>query len=124
MPSVKQKKTATKSKTAIAIAKSMKRNLVHVEQVEVNDIVLCRMRGFCEWPAKIIRIENGAINVEFFGDHTTHVTSLKNVFEFGNIHSAELMRSNLKGRKNPLLKKAIREAEVLLGIPDHISIAT
>lgn len=75
------------------------------------------MNGYCAWPARVIAIDKNQkfdIHVQFFGDNTTHKTTIIHIFGFSN--SAEVILSNLKGRKNPLYAKAIKEAELCLGI--------
>lgn len=95
---------------------------VHVEKVEMNEVILCKMRGFCIWPGRISAIDNNQITVEFFGDNSTHKTTIKNIFDF--FKSIDFMRDNLNGRKNPLYAKSIREAEIAMGIPLNQSILT
>lgn len=70
--------------------------------------------------ARVLEINGNAIHVKFFGDSTTYTTALKNTFSFSEHHDVVLI--NLRGRKNPLYTKAIKEAETLLGIPDGQSI--
>lgn len=101
-----------------ALVRAIKPKLVPIEQVEIGDIVLCRLRGFCAWPSTVVAIEKTVIDVEFFGDQSTPKTSIKNIFKFSE--SAEVILDNLKGRKNPLLSKAVREAEIMLGIPMNL----
>lgn len=121
--SLRSRGTSVSKQTKIAGVKPKKRALVKAiqpkyvlaEQVEIGDIVLCKMRGFCPWPSRVIEKKNTMINVEFFGDHTTQKTSIKNIFKFGE--SAEALLANLKGRKDPSLAKAIREAEIVHGLP-------
>lgn len=112
---LKQTKTERVKQKKTALVKAVQPKLVPVERVAVGDVVLCKMRGFCAWPAKVIENENAMINVEFFGDHTTHKTSIKNIFAFAE--SAEALLANLKGRKEPALAKAVREVEIVHGLP-------
>lgn len=88
--------------------------------VEINDIVLCKMRGYCLWPAMVTGLKNGLVSIQFFGDHTTHTAAIKNFFKFED--SSDFILALLKGRKNPLLAKSIREAELALGIPRENSL--
>lgn len=107
-------------KTAVAIRRPpIKR--VPCANVKINDIVLFKMRGFCEWPALVIGIHDRIVEVEFFGDHTTQKSSKKeNILEFKG--SADLIIHNLRQKKCSLFRKAIREAEVMLGVPEESSI--
>lgn len=81
------------------------------------------MRGHCKWPARVTSIENDVISVEFFGDQTTTKTTVKHIFHFADsfvsiINSLKEMKSN----KKLLFKKAVEEAEIVLGIPEENSV--
>lgn len=78
------------------------------------------MRGFCEWPARVTGFENALILVEFFGDYTTHKAGINNFYKFEE--SSDVILANLRGRKNPLYSKSIREAEAVLGVPMRDSV--
>lgn len=82
--------------------------------------MLCKIKGFCEWPALITGLEGSRINVQFFGDGTTYKSTIKNIYKFSE--SAYLIQTNLRGRKNPLFHKSVLEAERALGIPFELSI--
>lgn len=90
------------------------------ESVENGAVILCKLRGYCEWPAFVTKIDGNMIAVEFFGDHTTHKTTSKNIFNFGDGH--DLMVSQLRARKSPLYKRVVEEAEGVLGVPQEFSI--
>lgn len=98
-----------------AVVKSHKSKPKPTVSVQLGEVVLCKMRGFCEWPARVFGIENGLIHVEFFGDHTTHKAAIHNFYKFED--SSDVILANLRGRKNALYSKSVREAEVVLGIP-------
>lgn len=66
--------------------------------ISVNKIVLCKVRGFCEWPARVVGIKNNEISVEFFGDHSTKTTSAKNIFAYEE--SIDFIMWNLKNKKD------------------------
>lgn len=90
--------------------------------VELGQIVLCKIRGATEWPAIVSDIDKSSITVEFFGDQTKYTTSIKNFFSFEL--STEYILQNLKRSNlhNGLYKKAVQEAELLLGISDEMSL--
>lgn len=90
------------------------------DDVKEGQIVLCKMKGYCEWPAKVTGFEKNLIKVEFFGDHTTQKTAIKNIFCFED--SCDLILSNLRMKKTPLYSKSVREAECVLGITKEKSI--
>lgn len=103
-----------------ALVKMHKSKFKSVENVQLGEIVLCKMRGFCEWPARVTGFENTQIAVQFFGDNTTHRAAIHNFYKFEE--SSDIILANLQGRKNPLYWKSIREAELALGIPSSHSI--
>lgn len=88
----------------------------------MGDVLVCKMKGFCSWPCIVIGIDHNLINVEFFGDHTTHKAAIHNFFKFSE--SLDELIHNLKTKKNPLFKKSVQEAELALGIPTEMSIMT
>lgn len=127
--SERQKFEAAKSINAIATTKEAKSTAivrvthpkaVQCKQTEVGMIVLCKMRGFCPWPALVTEIDRNTIFVEFFGDHTTQKTTIGNLFSFHD--SSDFIISNIKRLKIPLYKKAVRQAEISLGISEENSI--
>lgn len=95
--------------------KLIKRKGIPAQSVRIGEVILCKMRGSCEWPGLVIAIDGNKITIKFFGDNSTHTTTIKNIFCFSS--SVDLMVANLSGRKRPLYSKAIREAELALRIP-------
>lgn len=88
--------------------------------VAIGDIILCKMRGYCRWPACVTGLDKNAIFVEFFGDHTTQKTTLPNLFSFCD--SFHDILYNLRRLRDPLFSKAVKEAEGSLKIPEKNSI--
>lgn len=78
------------------------------------------MRGYCALPSIITSVQNGVIEIEFYGDHTTPKASINHFYKF--VDSDQMILANLRGRKTPLYAKAIREAEIALGIDEEHSI--
>lgn len=109
-----EKKNAKEAKSK-QVVKSIKVKAVPLETVHQDEIILVKMRGFCEWPARVVQIKGNAIHVQFFGDSTTHTTTMKNTFSLTKNY--DLVLNNLRGRKNPLYAKAIKEMEAILDIP-------
>lgn len=96
---------------------------VPCKNVKINDVVLFKTRGFCEWPARVISVKEKQVEVEYFGDHTTQKSSKEeNILSFQD--STELILFNLRKKKNPDYGKAVREAEIELGVPEKDSILT
>lgn len=93
-----------------------------LDVVEIGEVVLCKIRGYCEWPAMVTGYEKQLIVIKFFGDHTTYKTAIHNFFSFKDSH--ETIAHNLRSRKTPLFAKSIREAEIFLGIPECNSIVS
>lgn len=85
-----------------------------MEAATIGQVLLCKMRGFPAWPGYATKIERNIVTVTFFGDETTRKTAINNCFDF--FDSAELMLTVLRGRKNPLYAKSVKEAESVLGI--------
>lgn len=88
--------------------------------VGVGEVILCKMRGFPEWPAIVTGFDNNLVCIKFFGDQTTHKTAVKNVYRFDDSHG--LIISHLCSKKKPLYSKAIKEAEVALGVASYDSL--
>lgn len=105
----------TKKSTAIVKAQPIAK-LTPCCSVELGEVVLCKMRGFCEWPAIVTEIKDNMIHVEFFGDYTTHKAAINgNFFKFKESYDA--IKFNLLYKKKPLYSKAVAEAEISLGVP-------
>lgn len=92
----------------------------HCECVQMGEVILCKIRGYSEWPCVVTGFENALIDVRFFGDDTTFRTTKECCYEFKDCH--DLILSNLKKLKKPTYKKAIEEAELVMGIPREHSI--
>lgn len=91
------------------------------KEVEINQIVLFKMRGHCEWPAYVLSKEGNIVEVEFFGDHTTQRSALgENILQFEN--SSELILFNLRNRKKADYQKAIKEVEIVMRVSPENSI--
>lgn len=63
------------------------------DHVELGQIVLFKMNGYCEWPAIVTGFEGNLIHVRFFGDNTTCKGVIKNFFDFKR--SSEIVIANL-----------------------------
>lgn len=86
-----------------------------------NQIVLFKMSGFCEWPAIVKNVEGDIVDIQFFGDNTTHRSKFGNKFhDFKSSH--DLILFHLRTQKKPLYKKSVREAEIALDIQEEYSL--
>lgn len=90
------------------------------KRVEIGEVVLCKMRGFKEWPSYVTGFEKKLVCIQFFGDQTTHKAAVKNFYKFTD--SYELLISLLRTNKDPLFSKAVQEAECVLGVVPKKSI--
>lgn len=90
------------------------------KSVDIGEVILCKMRGFPEWPAFVTGFDRNLACIQFFGDQTTHKAAPKNFYKFRD--SFQLMALHLHTKKNPLYIKAVREAETVLGVPSHASV--
>lgn len=98
----------------------MKSKKKPAESASIGDVMLCKMKGYPEWPCMVTGVDHGLVSVEFFGDHTTHRAAIHNFYNLAD--NIDIVLHNLKGRKNPLYSCSIREAELIMGIPDELSI--
>lgn len=89
-------------------------------EVYEGEVLLCKMRGFPAWPARVTSIDKNMIGVTFFGDRTTWRGSIVHLYPFELSH-CEII-SNIKKRKDPLYAKSVQEAEHALKIPEIFSI--
>lgn len=119
---VKNFQEEDKMKKNLIVAVHRRPIAVPCDRVDIGQIVLCKMRGFCEWPAIVTGFQKNLIVIKFFGDGTSHKAALRNFYKFEESHEAII--ANLKAKKTPLYKKAILEAEYVLGIPEANSIIT
>lgn len=119
-PCKKKAKKAKKGKKSKAIVRSHVKG--QCEKVEEGDVIMCKMRGYAIWPAFVTGIVGNSVAIEFFGDHTTHKTTMKNLFHFHESYSDIV--SNMNRLRTPMYIKAVREAEGVLAIPAENSIFT
>lgn len=115
----KRKKSTEVKCEQNAVAK-YKSKLKPCENVKIGEVLLCKMRGYCEWPCLVTGFEKNPIEIEFFGDHTSHKAAISNFFSF--VNNSDNIISNLKPKKNTLYRKSVIEAEMLMGVPSEESI--
>lgn len=114
---------ATKTKTkSTAIVRMTNPKAVCCKEVHIGSTVLCKIKGYCPWPALVTDIDKNMVFVEFYGDHTIQKTTIKNLYSFED--SVDLIVFNAKRLKCQLFQKAVREAEIYLGIPHRVSVLT
>lgn len=82
---------------------------------------MAKMRTYCAWPAQIIKIRGKRTEVFFFGTNQTGTVDTNKISFFKHCHT-NICRL-LQRKKN--IKKfivAVKEVEVILKIPDHLSL--
>lgn len=89
-------------------------------KLEIGDVILCKIRGYAEWPCFVTGLNGNSVDVKFFGDNTTFKTTIKNCFSFEE--SFDTIIFNLRNLKRNLYEKAVKEAEMVLGISPQNSI--
>lgn len=110
---------AKKRSNAVMRASAIKKPLP-AESVEVGEVVLCKMKGYPEWPGFVEIIDNKGIHIRFFGDNTTTHTNIKNIYKF--VDSTGVILHNLRTKKKPSYAKAVKEAEMMLNISPEKSL--
>lgn len=117
--------TQASTKTKPKITSLVKRNkpisnCKPLECVRLGQVLLCKMRGWTEWPAKVIDVNGNEIEVRFFGDSKTLKTNIRHLFGFEENYLK--IMSDLQRLKDLLYQRAVREAEIELNIPFELSI--
>lgn len=114
------KKSHPKKASSKQLVKVKKAKTVPVKTAHQGEILLVKMRGFCEWPGRVEQVNGNVFHIKFFGDGTICTTTSKNMFSFKDNH--DIVLCNLRGRKKLTYAKAVKEAELSLGIPADMSI--
>lgn len=82
---------------------------------------MAKMRTYCAWPARIIKIKGKRTDVFFFGTSQTGTVDTNNITLFKYCH--EKIRQLLQRKKNKSkFIVAVKEVEAILKIPDHLSL--
>lgn len=91
--------------------------------INLNDIVMAKLRGYTAWPAIVVKFMNKSqVKVEFFGVDQSQKIGFVNIKEITRFSdSAEVILLLLK-RNIPNFKKSVHEAEIVCGIPGYVSI--
>lgn len=126
-PKPEKKKTERKQKSSTAIVKATSTSLNHFWKTakinrtvpKLNTIVLAKMRTFSPWPSKLVSIENNKALVYFFGTNNHGTVPFEDVVPFYETVSVLKILITMKIQ---FFKKAVREAEIFLGVPPMMSI--
>lgn len=116
----KIQKKSNKSDSRALVLRRPKLMPNRCQTVEIGQVILYRLSGFCEWPAEVTSVDGIMAHIKFFGDRTTQKSKIANFFKFEDSH--EIILYNLRNRKTALYRKSVREAEIVLGIPEQFSI--
>lgn len=85
----------------------------------VNSVILAKMKSYSPWPSKLVAMQGEKCFVYFFGTNQHgHVTAT----EIALFQNGHILIRKLCCMRIPCFKKAVREAEVFLGIPSEQSI--
>lgn len=89
-------------------------------QLEIDDFVLARMRGYGPWPAKIISFtkDKRRARCYFYGSNDNGSVEVKEIIPFKS--GFDTIRL-IKIRKPTNFIKGVQEVEILNGIPKHLS---
>lgn len=90
------------------------------KSVSLGEVIIFKLTGYCEWPARVTKIIGDAIHIQFFGDQTTQIAKVEKCFKFQEM--TDIILFNLRTRKTALYRKSIREAEIEIGIPQEMSL--
>lgn len=89
------------------------------DELVLDQVVLAKMKSYQPWPAILKTFRPSCVEVHFFGDETTGTVPYDGIGFFEN--NIQLIISNL--RKNIRgYEKAVRTAELLLGVNSELSI--
>lgn len=117
---IKSKVGRNQKQKSKALMRTNKSKPIPCKSVDIGEVIVCKMRGFVEWPAFVTGFEKNLVCIQFFGDNTTHKAAVKNFYKFND--SIEILLSHLRTKKHPLLLKAVKEVEVVLALPSNESI--
>lgn len=102
--------------------RSNKKGFLHSERLlKVDDIVIAKMRGYPPWPGQLASFTKNKkrASVYFFGTHNTGSVDVTEIVPIEFCH--EVIRLLLL-RKMGEFYKAVAETEVLLKVPDNLSL--
>lgn len=96
------------------------------DNFSVNDIVMGKVRGFLPWAGKIVEFikkdKSEIVKIEFYGVDWTEKIGFVTKNELSLFKNCgHLIRAILQ-RNCPKFRKGIQEAEIICGIPEHLSV--
>lgn len=129
VPKIKQVLTVAKSKSDYKNIDSFWQNCKREQsnsrrQIQVNAIVLAKVKGHSPWPAIVLNIINSKkAKVEFFGAALYERFGVVNIGELTLFEkSLDLIKTILNKTKNTKFRKGVQEVERILDVPSSKSI--
>lgn len=122
LPNPENKSSIIKKKTT-KIAKSTKKYTSAMwdkakkritQTPPLNSVVLSKMKGSSPWPSRLMSISNGKASVYFFGTDNHGVVPIADVLPFSEL---DFIVKLLVAASTKQYRKAVREAELCMGIP-------
>lgn len=112
------KTLAAESDRAWRAAKKSQKN--SNETLNIDQIVVTKMKSYCPWPAQVRAFSKNAKRAEvyFFGTHNIGMVDVHEIVDFSQAY--DVMRFLLL-RKIPYYAKAVRELEEVLQVPAELS---
>lgn len=94
--------------------------------VDSDDFIMAKVKGYVPWPGKAIEIikKNTVtqVKVEFFGAEPHEMYGIVNMKEICLFKNAGIVIRLISKNNCPKFKKAVREAEIVCGIPQSQSL--
>lgn len=120
IPNKIQSTTVEQVKVSKSLSKSYPRKPAKkCDEIGIGKIVLGKQKYSVPWPSKIVSIHKSYANVYFFGDGRIGPVKLNDIYEFKDSID-EIKRCIIS--QGSSYGKGIREAEIIIGIPEHLSI--
>lgn len=85
----------------------------------LNTLVLAKMKTWSPWPSKLLQIGEKRAYVYFFGTENHGYVDNGEIVSFVD---SQILISKLASMKIPDYKRAVREAEISVHVPMHLSI--
>lgn len=89
------------------------------DEIGIGKIVLAKQKYSVPWPSRIVSIHKSYANVYFLGDGRIGSVKLTDIYEFRD--SADEIKRCISSQGSSY-GKGIREAEIIIGIPEHLSV--
>lgn len=88
------------------------------DEIGIGKIVLAKQKYSVPWPSRIVSIHKSYADVHFFGDGRIGPVKLNDIYEFSD--SMDEIKRCISSQGSSY-GRGIREAEIIIGIPEHLS---